>query len=100
MIGHCKSDHRMGRCYLKGQLGDGLNALGAAFGFNLRKVLKGLAGLACAARIGTLREAAGCWSACCGLGASLGRLTAAVDQAAWAGIDAAGRRPQAIGTLA
>ena len=100
VIGHCKSDHRMGRCYLKGQLGDGLNALGAAFGFNLRKVLKGLAGLACAARIGTLREASGCWSACCGLGASLGRLTAAVDQAAWAGIDAAGRWPQAIGTLA
>jgi len=41
VIGHCKSDHRMGRCYLKGQLGDGLNALGAAFGFNLRKVLPG-----------------------------------------------------------
>jgi len=48
MIGHLKTDHRMKRCYLRGQIGDELNALGAGFGFNLRKVLKGLAALACA----------------------------------------------------
>ena len=47
-IGHPKTDHRMKRRYLKGQIGDELNALGAGFGFNLRKVLKGLAALACA----------------------------------------------------
>jgi len=48
VIGHLKTDHRMKRCYLRGQIGDELNALGAGFGFNLRKVLKGLAALACA----------------------------------------------------
>ncbi|NJL72164.1 MAG: IS5 family transposase [Candidatus Competibacteraceae bacterium] len=42
VIGHLKHDHRMGRCHLKGRLGDQLNALGAALGFNLRKLLAGL----------------------------------------------------------
>jgi hypothetical protein len=32
----------MNRCHLKGRLGDRLNALGAALGFNLRKLLAGL----------------------------------------------------------
>ena len=35
-IGHLKSDHRMNRCYLPGALGDALNALCSAVGYNLR----------------------------------------------------------------
>ena len=42
VIGHLKHDHRMDRCYLKGEQGDAINALGAAMGFNLRKLLAGL----------------------------------------------------------
>jgi hypothetical protein len=42
VIGHLKHDHWMGRCYLKCRLGDRLNALGAALGFNLRKLPAGL----------------------------------------------------------
>jgi len=41
-IGHLKHDHRMDRCYLKGEQGDQINALGAAMGLNLRKLLAGL----------------------------------------------------------
>ena len=41
-IGHLKHDHRMGRCYLKGEQGDQINALCAAMGLNLRKLLAGL----------------------------------------------------------
>ncbi|TWT59735.1 transposase [Rubinisphaera italica] len=44
-IGHLKSDHRMERNYLKGREGDRINALVSAIGYNLRKLL---AGLACA----------------------------------------------------
>ena len=37
IIGHLKSDHRRGRCYLKGQLGgDSLKAVLAAVGYNIR----------------------------------------------------------------
>ena len=41
-IGHLKHDHRMDRCYLKGEQGDRINALAAAMGLNLRKLLAGL----------------------------------------------------------
>ena len=44
MIGHLKSDHRMGRNYLKGSIGDGSNALLAGMGFNLMLLLRELAG--------------------------------------------------------
>ena len=40
IIGHLKSDHRMGRCYLKGQLGDSINAVLAAAGYNIRWLLR------------------------------------------------------------
>jgi IS5 family transposase len=40
LIGHLKSDNRMGRCYLKGKNGDRINALLAAAGYNLRKLLR------------------------------------------------------------
>jgi IS5 family transposase len=40
LIGHMKSDHRMSRCFLKGLAGDAINALLAAAGLNLRKLLR------------------------------------------------------------
>jgi|FrelakmetLWP11LW_1041352.scaffolds.fasta_scaffold17336_1 IS5 family transposase len=38
-IGHLKSDNRMGRNFLKGMMGDQINALLAGIGANLRKLL-------------------------------------------------------------
>jgi len=38
-IGHLKSDHRMDRCFLAGLCGDAINAVLAAAGSNLRKLL-------------------------------------------------------------
>ena len=40
-IGHLKTDHRMRRCFLHGAIGDQLNAILAAAGSNLRKLLRG-----------------------------------------------------------
>ena len=42
VIGHLKSDARMKRCFLKGLAGDAINAILAAAGLNLRKLLRGL----------------------------------------------------------
>jgi hypothetical protein len=56
VIGHLKHDHRMNRCHLKGRLGDQLNALGAALGFNLRKLLAGLRQRPCCAAWGWLMQ--------------------------------------------
>ncbi|AQQ10083.1 hypothetical protein L21SP3_01908 [Sedimentisphaera cyanobacteriorum] len=39
-IGHLKEDNRLGRNFLKGVEGDKMNALGSAFGYNMRKLLK------------------------------------------------------------
>ncbi len=39
-IGHMKSDNRMGRCFLKGLAGDTINAVLAAAGSNLQKLLR------------------------------------------------------------
>jgi len=39
VIGHLKSDHRLDRCFLKGRIGDTLNLIGSAAGFNVRKLL-------------------------------------------------------------
>lgn len=41
-IGHLKSDHRMARCFLTGLEGDAINAVLAAAGSNLRKLLRRL----------------------------------------------------------
>lgn len=41
-IGHLKSDHRMDRCFLAGLRGDAINAVLAAAGANLRKLLRRL----------------------------------------------------------
>jgi transposase, IS5 family len=40
VIGHLKSDHRLDRCFLSGRLGDKLNVIGSAAGFNMRKLLR------------------------------------------------------------
>ena len=42
-IGHLKSDNRMGRCFLKGLAGDAINAILAAAGSNLQKLLRAIA---------------------------------------------------------
>jgi IS5 family transposase len=39
-IGHLKADHRLGRCFLKGLAGDAINAILAAAGSNLLKLLR------------------------------------------------------------
>ena len=39
VIGHMKSDHRLGRCFLKGLIGDAINILLSAVGKNMRKLL-------------------------------------------------------------
>lgn len=44
LIGHLKVDHRMDRNFLLGTLGDKINATLAGCAFNLRKVLRALAG--------------------------------------------------------
>ena len=40
IIGHLKQDHRAARNYLKGQVGDAINFMMAAVGFNFRKLMK------------------------------------------------------------
>ena len=40
IIGHAKQDCRMERSYLHGELGDSVNALMAAVGFNFRQLLR------------------------------------------------------------
>jgi transposase, IS5 family len=41
-IGHLKSDNRMDRCWLQGQLGDALHAVLCAAGYNLRWLLRAM----------------------------------------------------------
>ena len=42
VIGHCKTDGHLGRNFLKGRLGDHINAVMTAVGYNLRLILKWL----------------------------------------------------------
>ena len=42
VIGHCKTDGHLGRNFLKGRLGDQVNAVMTAVGYNLRLILKWL----------------------------------------------------------
>ena len=42
VIGHCKTDGHLGRNFLKGRLGDQINAVMSAVGYNLRLILKWL----------------------------------------------------------
>lgn len=42
IIGHLKSDHRVARSFLKGQIGDAINFMMAAAGFNFKKLMKKL----------------------------------------------------------
>ena len=43
-IGNLKSDHRMDRCWLQGALGDALHSISCAAGYNLRWLLRAIAG--------------------------------------------------------
>lgn len=43
IIGHLKSDHRMDRCYLKGEMGDRINAVLCAVGYNIKWLLRMIA---------------------------------------------------------
>ncbi len=45
VIGHCKTDGHLGRNFLHGRLGDRINAVMSAVGYNLRLILKWLRGL-------------------------------------------------------
>lgn len=45
VIGHVKAEHRIDRNYLKGRLGDSINAVLAAAGYNLGLLLRWLAEL-------------------------------------------------------
>nr|WP_306267850.1 IS5 family transposase [Pararhizobium sp. IMCC3301] len=47
VIGHCKTDGHLGRNFLKGRLGDQINAVMSAVGYNLRIILKWLRKLLC-----------------------------------------------------
>jgi IS5 family transposase len=53
IIGHCKNDRKTGpKNWLKGHLGDKINAIAIAAGFNLRKILKWI--LLCLLQMGNL----------------------------------------------
>ncbi len=45
VIGHVKAEHRLGRNYLKGRVGDRINAVLAAAGYNFSLLLRWLAEL-------------------------------------------------------
>lgn len=47
VIGHCKTDGHLGRNFLKGRLGDQINAVMSAVGYNLRLILKWLRKILC-----------------------------------------------------
>lgn len=55
VIGHMKSDGRLGRNFLKGAIGDAINAILCGAGHNLRKILRKLA-LLCAQLCMTIRQ--------------------------------------------
>jgi IS5 family transposase len=40
VIGHCKSDHRLGRNFYKGLFGDSINVMLAAAGFNFKRAIR------------------------------------------------------------
>ena len=45
VIGHLKADHRMDRCWLKGELGDAVHAVLCAAGYNLKWLLRAIVAL-------------------------------------------------------
>ena len=47
VIGHCKTDGHLDRNFLKGRLGDQINAVMSAVGYNMRLILKWLRHLLC-----------------------------------------------------
>jgi IS5 family transposase len=47
IIGHLKTDGHLGRCYLKGRLGDAANVILSPVGHNFRRILAWLRALWC-----------------------------------------------------
>ncbi len=47
VIGHCKTDGHLGRNFLHGRLGDRINAVMSAVGYNLRLILNWLRKILC-----------------------------------------------------
>jgi IS5 family transposase len=45
VIGHLKADHRMDRCWLKGELGDAVHEVLCAAGYNLKWLLRAIVAL-------------------------------------------------------
>jgi len=45
VIGHAKAEHRLGRNYLAGRVGDAINTILAAVGYNFRRLLAWLSSL-------------------------------------------------------
>ena len=45
VIGHCKSDHRLGRNFYKGLFGNSINVMLAAAAFNLKRAMRALLAL-------------------------------------------------------
>ncbi|MEX0450190.1 hypothetical protein V6X63_10580 [Spiribacter sp. 221] len=64
-IGHLKADHRMRRNFLKGALGDAMNPILAAAGFNIRWMMRRL-----------MIFGAGCYPAFCGCWVRVARMPA------------------------
>ena len=55
VIGHLKSDHGMGRCWLKGTQGDAVHTVLCAAGFNVRWLLRAVARMGLAAALFVLK---------------------------------------------
>lgn len=75
IIGHLKADHRMDRCYLKGQKGDRINAVLCVAGYNVRWLLRMIAKK-------DVLDSTGQCNTCCQFGA--GRYVA--QSFAWPGV--------------
>lgn len=58
MVGHTKSDNRMGRCWLTGSTGDALHAVLCAARFNIRWLLRVIAAKGLAALVWVLSQMA------------------------------------------
>ena len=58
IIGHLKTDHRLDRCHLKGEMGDRIHTVLCAAGFNLRWLMRNLVRQSKRAFLGLLKALA------------------------------------------
>jgi transposase, IS5 family len=90
-IGHLKSDHRMERCWLRGERGDVIHAVLCAAGYNLRWLLRAIARLGIAPLFLRLL-----WRRLCGPNSASGSVDSAVS---WPGLGV-GRPAGPVGAVA